>query len=170
MFLRFFTIVILFFLFSLIQVSFLPYFGVTAASINLIFILFFILIFFDKNREGFFVALIAGFFVDVFLPSYFGISMVVLLIIYLIKEMIVHFLKESREKFSIIYFVVMFSSLLAAYYFLMYFALLVFGFSFGLNQNIMVGLVMNILFACLGFYIYKNVVRQDSLENQLKLF
>lgn len=160
MFLRYLTIAVLFFLFSLLQVSFLPYLGVAGSSINLVFILFFIVIFFDKNREGFFVALIAGFFLDVFLPSYFGISMVVLLLIYLIKEMVVYFLKESREKFSIIYFIIMFSSLLIAYYFLMYFALLAFGFSFNVNRNIIMSLVINALFAYLGFYIYKNVIRQ----------
>ena len=70
---------ILFFVLSLIQSSFLPFFSIVGQIPNLVFILFYVILFFDNRGESFFWAILVGFLLDVFMPSYFGISIISLL-------------------------------------------------------------------------------------------
>lgn len=170
MWLRYLIITLLFFVFALLQASFLPYFNIFGANLNIVFILFFILIFFNKNREGFFIAIIAGIFLDLFLPLYFGLSIISLLLIYSLKEITIYFLKDSQEKFSIIYFAPMFSASFIIYQFILYLYFTIFNLQPNINQSIIAGLIYNLIFAIAGFYVYKILLQPDNLENQLKLF
>src|SRR3989344_7230957 len=98
-------IVLLFLVATLLQTSFLPYFSVMGNILNLVFILFFILIFFtclQKTKKshtddnGIFISIIAGFILDALSPFYFGVSIVALLIIYFGIKTVFYFLKERQ--------------------------------------------------------------------------
>lgn len=173
--LKYLIITLLFFLFAIVQNSFLPYFSIFASVPNLVFILFFILIFFEARHEynfGFWVAIIAGFLLDVFLASHLGTSIVFLLIIYFLEKIIVHFLKERQDGFSIFYFMPLFLICLLFYDILWYAFSVVFALSisFTLDVTILFNLIYNTGIACLGFYIYKKFIKQSIQNNQLKLF
>ena len=169
---KFLIIALLFFFFSIFQNSFLPYFNIMGTSLNLVFILFFILIFFEDKYEyvqGFFLAIIAGFFLDTFLPFYFGIAIGSLLLIYFLKKLITHFLKESQDKYPIFYFIPLFSTCFIAYSTLLYVSSILLHLQFIFWANILMGLIYNLVFACAGFYIYKKVSNVFSKDRQLKL-
>lgn len=168
-----FTIV-LFFLFVILQTSFLTYFDIIGAVPNIVFILFFILVFFeDKNQYdfGFWTAVVAGFFLDVFLPSYFGISIISLLIVYFLVKISIQFLKEWASKFPIFYFIPIFLGCFFVHNAFLQLSSWLFGFPFHNISGIKVLIAgtYNLVIASGGFYIYKKLVRKNNDENQLKL-
>ena len=116
-------IILTLFVAALLQISFLPYFNVMGYFPNMIFIIFFTLIFFEAKKEydlGFVVSLAAGFFLDIILPSYFGISIISLLIVYSFKKIAMHFLKENPDEFSVFYFIPLFLICFISYNSLLY--------------------------------------------------
>lgn len=161
---------LLFLIFALIQAVFLPFFGIMGQIPNLVFILFYLIVFFDEKKEGFFWAIFAGFLLDVFIPSYFGISIASLLIIYLIQKASRYFLKDIKGKYFILNFVALFSVNFIIYNIFIYIASMIFAFEFTIGLSFIISLMYNIVFLLPGFYIYKLLARPDYLENQLKLF
>src|SRR3989344_5184309 len=165
-------IIVLFFIFTLLQAGFLAYFAIAGQMINLIFILFFVLIFFlkpDDYIQGFLISTAAGFFLDLLLPSYFGISIFILLLIFFIQEASLHFLRQGQDKYPFFYFASLFSACFILYGALMYVSSLLFHFSAHYGSDILIGLVYNLLFASVGFFIYKKSHQQELGDNQLKL-
>lgn len=169
MWFRYLAIIAVFFISALLQVSFLAYFSILGSTINLLFMIFFILIFFEKGEEGFFVALLAGFFLDIFLPSRFGVSMVSLVVIYLALKFIFYFFEKTQQKDSILYFGILFSTFYVGFNFLMYLFLLIFKIGYNVGISTIFGLIYNLIFALIGFYIYKSLVVKTN-NKQLKLF
>lgn len=172
MWLKYAIITMLLYFLSIFQNGFLPHFNIMGAFPNLIFIVFFILIFFESKSqlEGFFIAIIAGFFLDIFLSSDFGVSIILLLLIYFFANTTKHFLRDGQNRYLAACFSITFAASYLLYYFLLY---LVFTFhhiesSFGLVT--VVGLLYNLLFAVAGFYLYEKVAEQIYQDNQLKLF
>ncbi len=173
MWLKYAIIFFLFFIFTIIQASFLPYFNIKGSLINLNFILFFILIFFESKNEykiGFFTVIIDGFFLDLFLPFYFGISIISLLVVYFLEKFTIHFLKEGQDKYPLSYFIPIFSISFIFYNILLYLLLMLFHLSFNLGFNTVISLIYNLFFAVIGFYIYKKIANKNIADNQLKLF
>lgn len=160
---------LLFFVLSIVQSSFLPFFSVIGQVPNLVFILFYLILFFDNRGESFFWAIIAGFLLDVFMPSYFGISIISLLVIYLLKKILDYFLKDIQGKYFIVYLIFLFSINFVIYNVLVYISYLILGSSYELSLSLMVSLAYNIIILLPVFYIYKLIARPDYLENQLKL-
>jgi len=169
MFLKHTIIFLLFFILALLQTSFLPYFSIMGSILNIVFILFFILIFFGENEEEFFIPITAGFFLDTFLTSYFGISIISLLAVYIFQKFITHFFKISRNDYFIFYFIVLFLINFILYNVVLYLFSIITHFKFDLGWNVIIGLIYNLTFACVGFYIYKKFIKKDDLKNQLKL-
>ncbi len=161
---KYIIITLLFFLFAVLQTSFLPYFNIAGSTPSLIFILFFILIFFETplSSEGFFMAIIAGFFADIFLPSFFGLSIIAFLIIYLANKLAGHFLREGQEKYQIFYFIPVFLAGFAVYEFLLN--------NFNFGEGVLLSLAYSLFFACIGFYICKKLIGKSAADNQLRLF
>ena len=160
---------VLFFVLSLIQSSFLPFFSIVGQIPNLVFILFYVILFFDNRGESFFWAILVGFLLDVFMPSYFGISIISLLVIYLLKKILDYFLKDIQGKYFIVYLIFLFSINFVIYSLLVYAFSLIFRSSYELSLSLMVSLAYNIILFLPAFYIYKFIARPDYLENQLKL-
>jgi len=167
--LKYSIVTLLFFVLFLFQNSFLPFFNIVGQIPNLVFILFYLLLFFDKNEESFFWSIFAGFLLDVFSPYYLGISIISLLIIYLAKKLLNYFLKDIKGKYFFVYFISLFSVNFILYNLLIYIFSLIFGFQFTIGMVLIVSLAYNIILLIPGFYIYRFLVRPDYLENQLKL-
>ena len=169
MWLKYIIIALIFFVLALFQTSFLPYFNIAGTVPNLVFILFFILTFFDESGnyyEGFFLSIIAGFLLDVFSPSYFGISIVSLLIIYFTTKSINYFLKEREEKYIIIYFLLIFLLCFFVYHLFLY----MFLDSIIFNENMTIEFLYNLGFALIGFYPCQTFFMAYKNKRQLKLF
>ena len=173
-------LIVLFSFFAILQNSFFTYFSVMGSSVNLVFILFFILIFFynrsadEKESDSYIIllAVVAGFFLDLFLPIYFGVSIISLLIIYIIEKFITHLMVQNREKNLIFYFICMFSLSFIVYQILLYISLKLLGVHFlGLSFSVhtLGYLIYNLCFACIGFYLYKKFFHNVANNNQLKL-
>ena len=151
-----------FFFLAILQTSFLPYFSILGATANLIFVLFFLCIFFLRKKEhtaGFFLATIAGFFMDIVSQNGFGVFIITLLALYVLHVTVSNFLKESQGKNIIFYFVAEFCAL-----FLLFELPLIHSFSF-----LLINLLYNLFFAIAGFYVYKKLFYRGSDDNQLKL-
>ncbi len=179
-------IILSFFILALLQNSFLPYFNIMGVVPNLIFILFFILIFFSVREkvednfnqyyDGFFISIFAGFFLDIFSSIYLpdgrqvlGISIIYLLIVYLLVKISMYFLRERQDKYLIFYFLSIF--LFSFFIYNIFLNLLSNNFSLALdfNRAIFISFLYNLILAYSGFYIHK-FIRQEKNDNQLKLF
>lgn len=183
MWFKYLIIIVLFWFFAVLQNSFLPYFSIMGQIPNFVFILFFLLVFFDtfshkalagqrklnEYYQGFFAIIIAGFFLDVFLPLSFGFSIIALLIIYLFVKIVNYFFQKSQNIYAVIYFIVLFSICFFLYNLLWYVSSLAFHFQFPFGWNITISLLYSLVFASLAFFIYKKFINNDP-DNQLKLF
>lgn len=173
MWFRYSIIIFLFFLFFITQTAFLPRFFSAGAVPNLVFALFFIIVFFEKkeeNKHSFFPEIIAGFFLDIPLLSYFGLSIILLLIVHFFKKMADHFLKDARGRYVILYFIFLFSACFELYNILMYSLSSSPGFRFSFNLQTFQSLAYSLIFACAGFYIYGKLADYAGRNRQLKLF
>jgi Fe2+ transport system protein B len=154
MWLKFLLLFLLFGFLEILQNSFLAHFNIMGATVNPVFILFFLVVFFSGQnkvsfdwKSVFFSAIIAGFFSDIFLSSYFGTTTVFLLMIAFISKKLISLLKGTKDKYPVVYFIPLF--ILA---FLLFNLLQK---TFYLNWIFLVEIIYNFIFAMLGYYIYK---------------
>lgn len=152
----------LFYFFALLQNSFLVHFGFYGISPNLIFILFFTLIYFSKknNLQLIYFAIFAGFFLDIFSGAYFGISVILLAIIGFLGKKIQLSFRESKENYPIVSFLALF--LLS---FVLYESIL--NFSFGLL--FFIKMVYNLLASMVFFFVYKKILKLKWNLTELKI-
>lgn len=144
MWLKFLLLFLLFGFLGILQNSFLAQFN----AVNLIFILFFLVIFFFNQWEDIlFSAVIAGFFLDIFSSSYFGVVTVFLLIIAFISKKILALLKVKRDKYPIIYFISLFVLSFLVFNLLQL--------TFHFDRIFLREMLYNLFFAVLGYYIYR---------------
>lgn len=164
--LKYLVITLLFYFFAVLQNSFFVHFNILGIAPNFVFILFFILIFFSSHKglyswEDLFYSVIAGFLLDVFYYSYFGVSFVLLSIIVVIIKKLLSSLKQRKDKHSIVYFIPLFSifftiyDLLSGAYFYFFSVPGSSAVSFDISWIFLVKIIYNFIFAVIGFYIYK---------------
>jgi len=161
----------LFFIFSLLQASFFPYFTIGGAVPSLVFTLYFIIIFFEhpQNRvAGVWTAVIAGIISDMFLAAPFGVSIAAFLIIYLLHAAGSYFLRSGQSRHLVFYFIGMFSVLFLAYRGLLYLTGGFFKFDSGLDTTMVISLAYSLMFAIIGFYVGQKIFSKN-VNNQLKL-
>lgn len=165
MWLRLLFITLLFYLLSLAQNSFFVHFNILGAAPNFIFILFFILIFFSPHKglyswEDLFYSIIAGFFIDIFTYSHFGISFVLLSIIAVISKKLLSSLRQRKDKHSIVYFAPLFFVFLTIYDVLSisYFYFFSVPGPLVIGWTLLIKIAYSCIFAVIGFYIYKKIV------------
>jgi len=161
------AVILLFYFFALLQNSFLTHFNLFGAIPNLVFTLFFLLVFFEKkdpsacagiNYYIIFLAITAGFFLDILSYTYLGPSIVLLIIIGFLLKKTQSLLKNSGDNHPFIYFLPLFIIFLLAY------DLLLGLYLYFLDPNkiiISIGIetifsiIYNSLVASAFFYIYK---------------
>lgn len=157
---------LLFYFFAVLQNSFFVHFNILGTAPNFVFILFFILIFFSSYKglyswEDLFYSIIAGFFLDVFSFSYFGVSFVLLSIIVVIIKKLLSSLKQKKDKYPIVYFLPLFFIFLTIYDVLSGACFYFFSVpgssavSFDMGWIFLVKIIYNCIFAVIGFYMYK---------------
>lgn len=150
MWLRLLIIFLLLALLGILQTSFLVHFNIMGSIPNLIFILYFLVVFFEEPQkyiQGIFSAIVAGFFLDVFSLSYFGASIIYLLIITFVLKHILFLLRKTENKYPIAYFTPLFVLSFIVYSLL---------FTSVINFWIfLIEIIYNLVFAFFGFYIYK---------------
>jgi len=166
--------IVVFVVLAMIQNSILPHLWILGYVPNLIFILFFVQVFFEPQKEfefGFWMAILAGALMDIFLPPYFGVSIICLLVIYCAVKTAQQLLSEVSEDFSIFSFIPMFSASFLIFGALVYFASILLGFqiNFGLKIDVIISLILNLAAACIMFYIYRAIFIKERNDNQLKL-
>jgi rod shape-determining protein MreD len=173
MWLKLLLITLVFFLVACVQNSFLPHTTIMGVAPNIIFILFFVLVFFEKKDayyRGFFLAIIAGFISDLFLSSYFGASIISFLATYLAIKTMLYFLKERQEKYLLVYSIPMFLLCLAIYNSLLY-ALVHFPYiKVTVDKNILIELLYNTVVALVVFFLAKTIYYKKPKDRQLTLF
>ena len=168
--------IILFYFLAILQSSFFVHFSLFGAFPNLIFILYFLLVFFEARKKEYNIfayAVIAGLLLDIFYQTFFGISVAILLIAGFSVKKIQSSLQEKNDKFPIGYFLLLFTIA-----FIIYQTMLVLYLRFidplhvaiGINWQSLFDLVYNLVCAAIGFYIYKKVVKISGDDRQLRLF
>ncbi|MBI1866140.1 MAG: hypothetical protein HY005_02545 [Candidatus Staskawiczbacteria bacterium] len=155
------VIFLLFGLLGIFQTGFFTHFNIMGASLNLIFILFYIIVFFENSKkyiQGIFSAFTAGFFLDIFSSFYFGTSFICLLIIAFILKHMLELLRKKKGEYPITYFISLF--VLSFIIYNLFLAISVYLLNSHmkvslLNWIFVIEIAYNLLFAVFGFYIYK---------------
>lgn len=158
---KFLIIILLFYLFALLQNSFFTHFNPLGAVPNLVFILFFLLIFFERPKgypgwEVIFYSVAAGFFLDIFSYTYIGPSIVLLIIIGFTTKSLQTLLKNQKDSYPFIYFLPLFIIFLSAYSFLL--------------GGTIFSAIYSIVIASILFYLYKKFLNGIINDRQLSLF
>lgn len=172
-------VIIMFYFFALLQSSFFVHFNLFGAVPNLVFVLFFLLLFFEqpgsfapfsKGFDAIFLALVGGFFLDVFSFAYLGPSVAIFLIIGALLIKIKKILKATQDPYPFYFFLPLFFVFLVTYNVLIsvfyYFA----GFSKMLivfNSVTVWSLIYNIFIAVVAFLVYKSI---SSRKKSSKFF
>jgi rod shape-determining protein MreD len=154
---------ILLYLLAVLQNGFFAHYSFFGAVPNLVFALFFTLVFFSGKNDYCYIAFIsisAGLFLDAFSTAQFGISTVLLLLIGFMARKIQGILQvKNGNNFPFIYFLPIFFVLIMVYDL----ALKMFSFDLGF----LAGIVYNLVFVSLFFYICKKFFL--SKENNCNL-
>lgn len=149
MWVKYLITIILFYFFALLQSSFFAHFNFFGAFPNFVFILFFLLIFFDKETNYykiFFYSAIAGILLDFFSYAYFGISVVLLFCIGILLKKIQSALLQRQDKYPVIYFLPLF---LISFIFYEAF------FTTNIGFESVAEIIYNLIFAWIGFYVFR---------------
>ncbi len=166
----FLLLLIIFFAAAIIQASFLPLFAVFGAVPNLLFIIFFLVIFFEPQQQyqtGFFAAIVAGLLSDVY-GTYFGVSVVIFLLVYFFKKAVGHFMKESSGK-TVSNYMLLFVICLVLHIILFSLASLVAAAPSVIAFSTVIAILYSALVAVVGFYIARALFFAKEPDNQLKL-
>lgn len=165
-------ILLLFLITALFQAGFLPYFSIMNVAPNLLFILFFIVVFLKAEKDyyyEFFLVITAGFFLDIFFNGRLGVSILSLFILYLAIQFTRHLLEEYQDEYFVGYYVLSFLVCFFAYGFLI--QLLLHPLTIGMNVGIvtLVQILYNVTVALLGLYAYEQIADFLHQDRQLKL-
>lgn len=166
-------VIFLFFIFFFAQTIFLPRFNIISSVPNFVFVLFFLIIFFEEKKgydHNFFPAFVAGFFLDIYPLSYFGLSIVLLSVVHFFKETADYFLEKTQGKYIIFYFISLFSACFVLYDVLIYFLSFLLNFQFNFGWRTLQSLAYSLIFAIAGFYVWKTISDYAKKNRQLKLF
>ena len=149
-------------MFALLQGSFLTHFTFFGAIPNLVFILFFLLVFFEKFNQSYEVvllSLVAGGLLDVISPyKYIGPSVILLVLIGILLKKAQSALKNKDDGYPYAYFLPLFVVFLLAYelslgLYLFFIDPAKIVSNFGLST--IINMTYNSVVASIMFYIYK---------------
>ncbi|HCC59780.1 MAG: hypothetical protein A2402_00085 [Candidatus Staskawiczbacteria bacterium RIFOXYC1_FULL_37_43] len=166
--------IILFYFFALLQNSFFAHFIFLGGSLNPVFILFFLLVFFEDKRNYFYIilyAVTAGFFLDVFSYLNLGTSIILLAALAVFTKKIQSSLKEERDSYPLTHFSSLFLVCFAAYK--LFVSLLSF-FPFfspvylAFGWNFLAEIIYSLFFANITFYIYKKYLKPKDNSRQIR--
>ncbi len=151
-------IILILFILTLIQTSFLVHFSIWGVFPNLILVLVSIFNFFEDpvKKLGILTAGIGGFFLDIYSNSFIGALILTLIAISLIFKGSRIILKERPQKHPLIYFIPLFVFALVFYDFFFGFTLIfVNSFHFSFDLSLLIKIAYNLVLALIGFYLFK---------------
>jgi len=166
----------IFYFFAILQNSFLTHFSLFGTTPNLVFILFFLLTFFEKKDDSYsiiFLALVAGFFSDIFSYTYLGPSIALFITIGFLLRGVQSLLKNRKDSHPFIYFLPLFVVFLLAYSLLLGACLYFLDpnkIAIGFDMRTVFSTIYNIVVATVLFYFYKKLVQAFADDRQLTLF
>lgn len=160
------VIFILLYFLALLQSSFFSHFSLFGATLNLVFILFFLLVFFEKKTNHYdilFFAIVPGIFLDILSFTYLGPSIVSLIIIGFLLKYTQSLLKSGDDEYPFVYFLPLFIIFFLAYDLLLVLYLYFLDpnkiiMAFGLQTIFSV--IYNFIIASVFFYLYKIFLHQ----------
>jgi len=172
---KYLIIIILFYLFALLQNSFFVHFALFGASPNLVFALFFLLLFFERGGiyKVIFLSAIAGIFLDLFSDYYLGVSVLLLSLLAFLFKKLLALLRNDEEGAQFVYYLPLFIIFLFAYNALFKLFIYFFDASKGLmflSEETIPYLIYSSLVAALLFYVYKKFFAKKTDNRQLRLF
>ena len=165
---------ILFYIFVLLQISFFAYFNLYGTVPNLVFILFFLLVFFEKNGRNYQIiiyAAMAGVFLDIFSYTYLGPSIILLIILGFLLKKAQELLRKGEDDYPFVYFSSLFVIFILAYYILSGMCLYFLDPSkikFSLGLATFISTAYNLIAASILFFIYKKYFHPEN-NRQLDL-
>ncbi len=178
MWIKFLFFIIFFYFLGVVQNSFFAHFNILGITPNFILIFFFLFTFFAASKnaifswQDLFLSITAGLFLDMFSYDYFGVHIILLLIISFFVKKSFSLLREGQERQPIAYFVPLFILSLIFYSLFLSLSSYFFEglhFSFNFNWAYFVGIIYNLAFAVLFFYIFKKNKLFSGPSRQLKL-
>jgi len=156
MWLKLVVLFLLFVFLATFQISFLVHFNIAGTTPNLIFILFFLIVFFSGRSKStmnfkniFLPSVFAGLFLDIFYFPYFGLAIVLLLVMAYILKYVLFLLKKTRNEYPVVYFIPLFVLFFIFFNIFLTTAMPCF------NWVFLIEIMYNLIFALLGFYIFK---------------
>ena len=168
-YLKYIAISLLFYLFAILQNSFFAHFLLFGGFLNLVFIFFFIFTFFKNKEINFdllFYAIAAGFFSDVFLDGFFGISIIAFLVISFLLKKVQGILASTQDAHPVVYFIPLFIVCFLCYKILA----ILFSLNLGFTLQIFWELIYNAVVATIVFLIFKKIGKAIAINRQLSLF
>lgn len=162
---KFLIATILFYIFAILQNSFIAHFSFLGAMPNLLFVLFFLLIFFEGKNKTYavFVSILAGLFLDIFSYNYLGPSIILLLVINFLLKKTKLMLRNTEEKYPFVYFLPLFVIYLLIYD--LFVALYVYfidskGIITQTGLQEVFSVIYSTMVAFIFFYVYKNFLKK----------
>jgi len=156
-------IFILFYFFAVLQNSFFVHFNLFGAVPNLVFILFCLVVFYEDKKSYIQLiaySILAGLLLDFYLQTYFGTSIVLLLVLgFCIKKSTLMLQERRDDKFPIIYFLPLFIV-----------SLMVYDLAVGSTGGLIAKIIYNLVAGAVAFYLYKKFISANVEDRQLKLF
>jgi len=161
MFKKLLIILLFFYLFILLQNSFLIHYGLFGLAPDLVFILFFLLIFFSsKILENLIYAVIAGTLLDLSWYNYLGPSIIFFIIILFLLKKTQSALNIKKDGYPFTYFLTLFlfSFIIYQIMSIVYLWLTDANNLFIIfNIKFLIEIIYNSLFASFGFWIFKKI-------------
>lgn len=173
MWLKYIISIFLFFIFGIIQNSFLSHINIAGAVPNLIFILFFVSVFlgdFQGFYESIFISILAGLIIDLFSPFYFGSGIVSFLLIGFFIKTVLHFMEKRQDGYLLFYLVPLFLISLVVYDLLIRIFLDFSHTPFTANYIFFIELAYNLALTIVVFFIYQYIAMRPKKDKQLILF
>jgi len=146
---KYLIIAVLFYFFALLQNSFFTHFNLFGYSPDLVFILYFLLIFFADAKHTYqiiFISAVGGFCLDVFSYTYLGPYIILFLLLAFLLKKTQSLLRNNNGTYPLVYFLPLFAVFLLANNLIM-----------GSYSSIKIifPLIYSSVVAALFYYIYK---------------
>jgi hypothetical protein len=154
-----------------LQMGLFAHLAVFGGVPNLVFVIFFLVIFFEPANtyfEGILAVLMAGFLLDATGPLPFGPSLITLAVIYGVIKTIRHFVSDYDQSYFLFYFMPMF--LISYFFYTTVFSALYYfpDFKLVFGLDLVAGEAYSLAFVLIGFYLYQKIHKKP--DRQLKLF
>jgi len=153
MWLKHIILIILFFLLAVLQISFFVHLNLFGVTPSLVFILFFLISFFNNKKDevvGIAYAIFAGLILSIFSGGYkyFGGFSLILIFMYLLLKKVQNTLSEKKDRYPMLYFLPLFLIWVAVFEIIQN--------NFIFESTLIFRIIYGLFFAIAGYYIFRS--------------